>query len=56
VGELDSPLFGGEGAGEGALLVAEKLGLHEGFGQGGAVDADEGAVALGAEIVQGARH
>jgi len=56
VRELDSSLLGEQGACEGAFFVAEKLGFHEGFGQGGAVDADEGPAALRAEVVQRARH
>src|SRR5690606_28459361 len=34
----------GDGAGEGAFLVAEQLGFEQGFGNGGAVDRDEGLV------------
>ena len=43
------------GAGEGAALVAEELGLEQLAGQGGAVDLDEGALARAAErVVDGA--
>ena len=42
------------GAGEGAALVAEELGLEELEGEGGAVDLDEGALAAGGAVVDGA--
>jgi hypothetical protein len=48
VGGLEEARFGLVGVGEGATLEAEELGLEQGFGDGGAVDADEGALATGA--------
>ena len=42
------------GAGEGTALVAEELGLEELEGEGGAVDLDEGALAAGGAVVDGA--
>ena len=44
----------GDRAGEGAALVAEKLGFEQAGGNGGAVDPDESAFAARAEIVNGA--
>ncbi len=41
-----------DGAGEGALLVAEQLALQQPGGDGGAVDLDEGPLAADAEVVQ----
>ncbi len=43
-------------AGEGALLVAEQLGLEEGVGDRGEIDRHEGLVASRALVVDGARH
>jgi hypothetical protein len=54
VGEFNLPGMGGVGSGEGTFFVAEELGLHEGFGEGSAVDADEGLVAAWAEVDDGA--
>jgi len=54
--QLDPPLFGSNGAGEGPFLVPEKLGLHQGFREGGGVDADERPVAPLAGLVDGACH
>src|SRR5262249_47601904 len=54
VGQLEAADLLGDGAGEGALLVAEQLALQEAGGDGGAVELDEGAVAARAEVVQGA--
>ncbi len=42
-----------DGAGEGALLVAEQLALQEAGGDGGAVELDERALAAGAQVVKG---
>jgi hypothetical protein len=44
VGFLELADAAGDGAGEGALLVAEQLALEQVLGDGGAVDADEGPV------------
>ena len=44
----------GDGAGEGALLVAEELALQQARGDGRAVELDEGALPARAEIVDGA--
>src|SRR5687767_8708015 len=54
VGELELAELALLGAGEGAALVAEELGLEELEGQGGAVDLDEGALAAGGAVVDGA--
>ncbi|HEU4404828.1 MAG TPA: hypothetical protein VFS43_06010 [Polyangiaceae bacterium] len=43
-------------AGEGALLVAEELGLDHRLGDGGAVERHEGVLGPGRERVQRARH
>ena len=48
------PLRAAIGAGEGALLVAEQLGLEQLGGNGAAVDGDERPVAARAQIVDGA--
>ncbi len=42
VGRLELPVLLTDGAGEGALLVAEELALEEPLRNGGAVDGDEG--------------
>ena len=44
------------GAGEGSLLIAEELALHQSLRDGGAVDGDHGALAAAAEIVDGMGH
>ncbi len=41
VGQLEAADAAGDGAGEGALLVAEQLALDEPGGEGGAVDLDQ---------------
>src|SRR5690606_33971321 len=51
VGLLEPAGLGAGGAGEGALLVAEQLGLDQRFGEGAAVDRHEGTVAALAETV-----
>src|SRR5437763_14414098 len=43
-----------DGAGEGALLVAEQLALQQPHGNGRAVELDEGAGLARAQLVQGA--
>ena len=53
-GLLEVAFAGGDGAGEGAFLVAEELGFDEGFWNGAAGDSDKGAVGAGAEVVNGA--
>ena len=45
VGLLELADAPGDGAGEGALLVAEQLGFQQGLGDGGAVDGDEAGLA-----------
>ena len=52
VGELEAARLGADRAGEGALLVAEQLGLHQRLGDGGAVDLDERPVLRGELLVQ----
>jgi len=46
-GGLEAALAARRGAGEGALLVAEELGLEDGPGDGGLVDRDEGFAGRG---------
>jgi len=53
VGHLEQPLLHGLGVGEGALLMAEQFGLHQGFGNGGTVDGYKGPLAAGAVVVDG---
>ena len=48
VGLLELADAAGDGAGEGALLVAEQFGFQQVLGDGGAVDGDERLVARGA--------
>src|SRR5262249_29877276 len=45
----------GDGSGEGALDVPEELRLHQGLGDGAAVDRDEGAGSARAFLVNGLR-
>ena len=54
-GDLEAALAGGDRAGEGALLVAEELGLEQLGRNGAAVDRDEGALAPRAQVVDGVR-
>src|SRR5262245_38407147 len=54
VGQLEPPLAPGDGAAEGALLVAEQLALDQAGGQGGAVDLDERLALARAGGVDGA--
>ncbi|MNQ95635.1 hypothetical protein D3C85_1112010 [compost metagenome] len=57
VGLLELADAAGHGAGEGALLVAEQLGFQKVVRNGGAVDADEGAVgALGPGVQVTGHH
>jgi hypothetical protein len=53
---LQQPRLGVSGVGEGAPLKAEKLRLEQRFGDGGAVEGDEGAFAPGPGPVQLARQ
>src|SRR3990172_3611095 len=53
-GQLELPHLGGDGPGEGPLLVAEELGFQQFRGDGGAVDGDEGPLAPVALLVDGA--
>ena len=55
VGLLEGPLAQPLGAGEGPLLVAEELALHEGLRDGRAVHRDERAVAARGERAWSAR-
>ena len=55
-GLLEPALVAAAGVGEGALLVAEELVLHQARGQGGAVEGHEGTLPAPAEVVQGAHH
>jgi hypothetical protein len=52
VGELEAALALGDGAGEGAFFVAEELAFDEVFGDGGAIEGDEGAGVAGAFAVE----
>ena len=54
VGQLEAADLLADGAGEGALLVAEQLALQQPGGDGRAVELDEGAVPPRAQLVQGA--
>ena len=56
VGFLEAPGAAVGGAGEGALFVAEKLGLQKLRGEGGAVHDDELLPGAGREVVQGVGH
>ena len=56
VGRVEQALLGGEGAGEGAALVPEELGLDELPGEPGAVDVDERALGAGADGVDPPRE
>src|SRR5581483_9793385 len=56
VGEIDESRLGAHGTGEGALLVAEQLGLQHLARQGAAVDRHERARGARRPLVDGARH
>ena len=56
VGGLELAAAARHGAGEGAALVAEELGLDQLLGDGGAVDLDEGRLAPRRQGVDGAGH
>ena len=56
VGQLEAALAGVDGAGEGALLVAEQLGLQQRLRQRRAVDLDERPVRARRQLVDGARR
>src|SRR3972149_2832006 len=56
VGFLEEALLGGDGAREGAFLVAEELAFLEGLGNGPAVDHHEGAGFPGAVEVERLGH
>ncbi len=55
VSRFDHAGFSRIGAGEGALFVAEEFRLHQGFGEGGAVEADEGMIGAVAALDDGLR-
>ena len=50
---FDHAGLGGIGSGERALFVAEEFGLHQGFGESGAVEADEGMIRAVAALDDG---
>ena len=52
-GHFNFAFFLRGGAGEGALFVAEQFALQQGFGNGGAVDGDEGLFGARAVAMQG---
>jgi hypothetical protein len=54
IGQLEASDFLADGAGEGAAFVAKEFGFEQSSGNRSAIDFDEGAVAAGAEIVDGA--
>ena len=54
MGQLEAADLLGDGAGEGALLVAEQLALQQPGGDGRAVELDEGLPPAGTEVVQSA--
>ena len=54
VGQLETPLLAVPCPREGALLVAEELGLEQGLGQGRAVDGHEGPLPARRAVVDGA--
>jgi len=56
VGQLEAPLSPLDGAGEGALLVAEQLAFEQRLGQRGAVDAHQGPAAAGGVLVDRLGH
>ena len=56
VGEIHLADFAGAGSGEGAALVAEEFVFDQAFGDGGAVQCDEGLLAARREMVDGARE
>jgi hypothetical protein len=56
VGLLEQALVVGVRVGEGAFHVAEQLGFEQRFGNGAAIDRDEGLVGAGAGAVDGARQ
>ena len=56
VGQLEPALLAPGGAGEGALLVAEQLGLEQRLGQRRAVDGHERPAPPRRALVDGARH
>ena len=53
VGRFKQALLHLLGVGECALFVAEEFGFHQGFGDGGAVDGDEGLFVADAFVVDG---
>src|SRR5262249_51609183 len=54
VSQLEAADLLRDGAGEGALFVAEQLALQQAGGDGSAVELDEGAVLAGAQLMEGA--
>jgi hypothetical protein len=55
-GQLEAPGLLAIGAGEGAPLVAEQLGLQQGLGERGAVHRHEGTFHAGARVMDGSRY
>ena len=56
VGEIHFADFAGARAGEGAALVAEEFVFDQAFGDGGAIEGDEGFVAAWGQMMNGARE
>ena len=56
VGKLKPPLAAGNGAGEGALLMSEKLALEKRLRKGGAGDLDKRLPGPGAVVMDGVGH
>ncbi len=54
MGQLETPLAFGGGAGEGAFFVPEQFGLQQGFGQRGTIERDERPFAARTQVVEGA--
>lgn len=54
VGVMEETVLVGDRAGEGALAMAEEFGFEEVFGEGGAIDGDEGGVVAAGIVVEGA--
>ncbi len=56
MGEIQLADFAGARAGEGAALVAEEFVFDQAFGDGGAIQGDEGLLAAGRKMMDGARE
>lgn len=53
VSVVEEAVLVGDSAGEGALTMAEEFGFEEVFGEGGAIDGDEGGVVAAGIVVEG---